>query len=259
MGGSEHSRVEGLVRLAGLILNNISIYGVDHAVTRTVIDHCYKELVDVLDAEESLHVEVGEGTLHCNGESMAMSNPLASSFAGHLLERDIRRFSLLKGMSAEEFERLVRILDTDPQQLNDEGGFAQAVTTAKLPETVLRVPPARPSAGAPAISEPVFPGYYTSGKRKFVDFALGFWGLPSLVGVVIVVIGVLLEQANVDDLFPFVMGSLALGSAIVIPIVFFRNGRRLIAIGFLAAAVLVLVLPIILLGACFLLFASSGF
>ena len=84
-------------------------------------------------------------------------------------------------------------------------------------------------------------GYYTSGGRKAADFFIGFLAIPVPI-VFIAFLGV-----------PGIC--LAALAAIACPIVFFKMGRKFLAIGMLCAVAV----PLLALGACLALISPMSF
>lgn len=258
---SNASDLDALVRLAGLVLSNRAAYGLQHPTTQAIAVDCYKALAEALARRGELAIELSEGRLTINGAPVARRNPLAHAFVSHLLERDVDRFTLKPGITAEEFGRLLSVLDREPALLRQAGGLAGAVVSERLdcrvdappvqapaPSRSVRLPTCRRKA-APRAPD----NYYEKGVHKFVDFILGFFGLTSLVIAGLIVLGVVLNDVGGSDAPMFLLAPALLAASVWIPVHFISSGRRFIAIGYLTFTVLVyVILPVLVLGVCFL-------
>jgi hypothetical protein len=265
----EPTAVESLVRLAGLILSNSSIYGFEHPVTRAIVGDCYTELTALLAACETLAVRVKDGELFVNEVKVSRRNPLVQTFVEHLASREIGEFALAKGITEEEFGKLVEVLDTGAAALASGGGFAQVVHRTGLGKGVLVAAPPVEAAGqisAPPVpsrkprgGKPAGPDYYTTGKRKLLDFVLGFFGIPSAVAAAAVPLLVLFEASGTDQFGGGLVGLGVLAAAVFAPTRCLQRGRRFIAFGLFSFYGLLGVVPLLALGACLIVLGGMAF
>ena len=248
----EATEFEALARLAGLVLSNLSVYGRGHAVTQAVVCDAYEALARALAAREQLAFEIRDGTLRINGVAVGERNPLVRTLVLHLAGRRVSQFAIRQGITRPEFDRLLEVLDTTPEALRESGGFARAVETADLPaRVVVRMPPPIPASARAA-------AYYTSGGRKFLDFILGFVGLPSVAVTGGVGLGTMFSYVDGMEPLGMLVMALALAGLIAAMIVAFRKGRRYIGQGIACFLGLLLLVPVLLFGACLLILANGG-
>jgi hypothetical protein len=247
------SGFDQLARLGGLALSHISVYGLDHEVTRTVTRDLHSELAKALATHGPLALDARRDELCINGAVVALENPLVRSFARHLSGLGITHFVLQPGLSPDELERLLRVLDTNPVALRQSGGFARAVEVAQLPEkVVVQKPPPIPAAARAA-------AYYTGGGRKFVDFVVGFFGIPSVAVTACIGVGVMFSHTNATEPVAALAMVLALVGLLVATVWTFRSGRRYIGLGIVCFLGLLVAVPLLLVGACFIILARGGF
>ena len=109
--------------------------------------------------------------------------------------------------------------------------------------------------------------YYTSGGRKWGDFAIGFFGLWIVNAILSMIVNVILMfipginsniLASGFSLLLIIPGILIFILEVVAIVYFFKKGRRFISIGVIIGFVLPLLLALILLGACFIAFSGGG-
>jgi hypothetical protein len=115
---------EELGRAMGLIFNNTYLYGVNHGVTRKAVEDGFAALTYLLEQTGELIFTTTEDGLMVNGVQIEQKNPLMRTFVNHLVELEVKSFSLTKGMSHEKFEKLIGIMNTKPEVLKEAGGFA---------------------------------------------------------------------------------------------------------------------------------------
>jgi hypothetical protein len=92
--------------------------------------------------------------------------------------------------------------------------------------------------------------YYTSNKKKIIDFLIGFLGAPIVMWILGLTIGSFstrLPQAGIVGLVFFLF------LLIAAPIIAFRKNRRYIGMGMIASTLL---LPFLALGACFIMLSG---
>ena len=105
---------------------------------------------------------------------------------------------------------------------------------------------------------PLKQGYYNSAGKKVGDFFIGFlgiWVINIVAGAIISIPGALFGSFSTGPAVFGIFGwliSLAIDIALVV--LAFKFGRRFIAIGILTT----FLIPILILGACFLMFIGSS-
>lgn len=121
-----------LPKRMGQIISNAALYGQQHNLTRQSIDECYAFLVCLLEGHGRLNLSVSEGVIVVDGGPVDSKNPFVNTLATKLTALEITGFSLLKGMSKEEFEKLIGIVVPPPKGTARGRTFATAVSEEHL-------------------------------------------------------------------------------------------------------------------------------
>jgi len=114
--------VHEVIRLMGQIVNNAKLYGPDHKVTQASLETGFKFLSGVLATCQAISLTVSDGVLLSDGRPIDTKNPLVAAFAKQLISLDAAGFSLLQGMSYEDFIRLMQLVGTHPDKIKAMGG-----------------------------------------------------------------------------------------------------------------------------------------
>jgi hypothetical protein len=263
------SEAADLIRHAGLILINITLYGLWHRATRELAHETFQQVTALLARCGQLDVQLEPQLVRVNGVRVGRNNPAVQAFATHLLNRDISRFALLQGLTEAQFDKLLEVLGTESQMLEEQGGFSQSVQALGLGEHVNEVESAVADESLVASVPPVLPeevcapaaapydqqDKYGGDPDKVTDFLLGFFGISSLqvVGSIMLFNALKMDIDRSGLLLP---GMVELGVVIVVTWHFFAIRRRFISIGYLWAVGIIISIPLLLLGACFLVLSG---
>lgn len=85
---------------------------------------------------------------------------------------------------------------------------------------------------------PQKPDYYTTSKKKVIDFILGFFGVI-IINAIILTASLYAKIFQTGFLFSIVISIIAV-------VLFFKNGRRFIAVGMISISLL----PLLVFGSC---------
>ncbi|MBN1268294.1 MAG: hypothetical protein JXB04_01795 [Kiritimatiellae bacterium] len=141
-----------LLRQMGQVINNAALYGPAHKITSRSMHDCFASLVQLLESWPRINLSIVEGDLLVEGKPAGLKNPFVNILAGKLSELEISGFSLLRGMSKEEFYNLMELLITAKPA--EGAGFADAVTQRGLQHVhAERVKYARVTEGAVVVEE----------------------------------------------------------------------------------------------------------
>jgi hypothetical protein len=124
--------INAMLRLTGQVLNNSSLYGPTHKITTKSLDECYKFLMKLLEKVPRINLSMSDGGLLVEGKPQGLRNPFVNILAARLDELEIAGFSLLAGMSKDEYYKLMEILITATPPEGDADGFADAVAARGL-------------------------------------------------------------------------------------------------------------------------------
>jgi len=119
------------LKVMGQVLNNASLYGADHKRTLDSFMQSFDMLEKVLMLVPRLNLSMADGSLLVDGKSTGVSNPFINVLAAKLDQLAVGGFSLLKGMSVEEYSKLMDLLITS-KPVEDGGGFADVLSASGL-------------------------------------------------------------------------------------------------------------------------------
>jgi hypothetical protein len=112
-GAALHFReIAELLKLMGQVVNNAALYSPEHKLTVQSFEKSYECLVKVLELVPRLNLSMADANLLVDGKAPGVSNPFINVLAAKLDQLEIAGFSLLKGMSLEEFGKLMELLIT---------------------------------------------------------------------------------------------------------------------------------------------------
>lgn len=121
-----------LVRSIGMVFSQALMYGPEHSVTRKVMVNSFKFINTGLELCQELQFTITDDALLVNNVSVNLKNPLARGFAMHLTQRDIRNFSLVRGLTFEKFVSLITVLNQKAETIKSDGGFAHVIGKSGL-------------------------------------------------------------------------------------------------------------------------------
>ncbi len=125
-----------IVQALGLILSNTSVYGIEHAVTRQAEQSCFQTLQRAW-ASEDVAINLTESGLAVNHVPVESKNPLVKHCGDHFEKRNITNILLRKGMTEEQFIGFIEVLNAKPEELEQLGGFAEAISAVGLSDVVV--------------------------------------------------------------------------------------------------------------------------
>ncbi len=129
---ADAASVQGILRSFGAVVNNVTFYGAKHNVTRKSIEMGYTLLVKFFETYERVNLSMTEDTLVADGQPVDLKNPLLDGLSKQLAALEVGGFSLLRGVTWEEFWKLMMLLSTHPDKLREMGTFSDAVTQLGL-------------------------------------------------------------------------------------------------------------------------------
>ena len=118
------------MKLLGRVLSSADLYGLDHKMTVGSLEESFDVLTKVFEQENCLDLNMVENRLFINGLPLEIKNPLVSAFIDRLRTLDIAGFRLSKGMSADEYVRLLLLFTS--RGGDEDNTFADAVTNSGL-------------------------------------------------------------------------------------------------------------------------------
>ncbi len=99
-----------LIGLLGKVINSSTLYGPNHRMTEVAHDEAYQALSSVLQNRARLRISLFEGTLHVDGNPLERSGALVQVVVRQMKKLDVSGFSLLRGMTREDFDSLMQML-----------------------------------------------------------------------------------------------------------------------------------------------------
>lgn len=121
-----------LARAMGQAINNMYLYSPAHKVVRQSLDKCFELVNKLLESRDSLIFSVMDKNVLVDGQELDAKNPLVASFVKQLVALEVAGFSLVRGMSREEFEKLMELLNSRPEKIKEAGSFSKAVASVGL-------------------------------------------------------------------------------------------------------------------------------
>jgi len=131
--------VNELLRSLGQIVNGVKLYGPQHKVVMQQMDSTHKLLAMLLAECEDLNLSIADEELLADGRGVDTTNPLIAAFEKQLIDLDAAGFSLTSGMTKEEFDKLIEVLTTHPDQIKAAGGFAELMAGSGMEHVKARV------------------------------------------------------------------------------------------------------------------------
>ena len=126
------AHVQEVIRLMGQIVNNAKLYGPDHKVTQQSLETGYKFLTGVLATCQAISLTISDGILLTDGRPIDTKNPLVAAFAKQLISLDSAGFSLLEGMTFEDYVHLMQLLGIHPDKLKAMGKFGDVLAQSNI-------------------------------------------------------------------------------------------------------------------------------
>ena len=116
-----------LVRHLGQIMSNTSLYGSQHKVTQQAINKGFEFLNGFFQKWERVSFSLAENSLLADGRQVEMKTNLLAALLKQLSAIEVGSFSLNRGMSIEDFTKLMELLNTHPDKMKAMGSFSSAL------------------------------------------------------------------------------------------------------------------------------------
>lgn len=101
---------ETLLRCLGQVVSNSSIYGPQHKATRQALDDAFAALGKIFTSQENVVLGVADERLHCGGHTVEAETALLRTLVRRFSATGVGAFGLKRGMTREEFERLMYLI-----------------------------------------------------------------------------------------------------------------------------------------------------
>lgn len=124
--------LENVVRAMGLVFNNTSLYSSTHSVTRQAMDDCYNIMNNVLLKCADLSFSINEDDLVLNDRPIELKNPLMKMFVTNLSALEISNFVITSGMDRDQFDKLMDVMNSKPDDLRAFGGLPAAISKFEM-------------------------------------------------------------------------------------------------------------------------------
>lgn len=116
-----------LVRHLGQIMSNSALYGPQHKVTQQAVSKGFEFLNGFLSKWERVSFSVTENSLLADGRQVEMRNTLMNALLKQLSAIEVGNFSLARGMTIDDFSKLMALLSTPPGKMKAMGSFSDAL------------------------------------------------------------------------------------------------------------------------------------
>ena len=124
--------VDELVRSMGLIFANSFMYGREHGVTKKATSDSFDVLTRVMTTYERVTFAIADDDLLINGHVFPQKNPLVQKFARYLIDLELSSLALTRGMDRADFDSLIEIMNTSPEELLKAGGVGSVISGSGL-------------------------------------------------------------------------------------------------------------------------------
>jgi len=114
-------RLHDLLRSMGRALSNVSLYGAEHRLTVQARTEAFGLLAELLAGKDRINFSTAEDALLVDGEPAEMRNPFIAILLDRMSRLQVAGFTLLKGMSREEFDKLMEALGAAAVEEDKEG------------------------------------------------------------------------------------------------------------------------------------------
>lgn len=118
--------------LALLIHNSVTSCWLSSTDREHTYSDSFSTLTAALDKHDEFQVTVKEDAVSINGTLFHPSGAIQKIFVRQLASASVSNFTLLKGMTADEFVRFVDIACRKPEAMSESGGFYAAVVAANF-------------------------------------------------------------------------------------------------------------------------------
>jgi signal transduction histidine kinase len=120
-------QAETLLRGLGQVISNMGIYGPQHKATRLAVDESFAVLEKMLADRAMVTLGVAEERLLCEGHTIEPQTALLCTLVRRFNATGGGSFGLTRGMTRDEFDRLMQLIGISSEGAAPEGGaFAAA-------------------------------------------------------------------------------------------------------------------------------------
>ena len=130
MNSNRKVTVLSVLRGLGQTISNLYIYSLKHKVTEQSIKDVYADITTFLDEHETLSFSASENELIVNDDVVNRDNPLVQKVAAQLFSVKLSSFSLLKGLTLDEFRKLIIMLNANPDSDSETGDVMTLIADA---------------------------------------------------------------------------------------------------------------------------------
>jgi len=133
------SGTDGFVETIGLILKNNQLhYWLSPRDASEAVNRCFRTLRALLEKTGSVTVHCGHEDMSVNAEAVNAENPHIDSLIHHFNDRDIHEFTIASEITVEQFRQFITTLETSPDAIEKEGGFAHTVANRGIENVAVR-------------------------------------------------------------------------------------------------------------------------
>ncbi|HEY4717115.1 MAG TPA: HD domain-containing phosphohydrolase [bacterium] len=119
-------------------LKGMNYYSPAHPAVLQQIDRCIQLLRPILFEKNSLVMTVVDSVLVVGGEPFQYANQSVDEFIKRLKDRKVEGLQIKQGISPDEFNRFIQILNEDPEKLKEFGGVEFALAKRGIVNIVTR-------------------------------------------------------------------------------------------------------------------------
>ncbi len=118
--------------MATLVNNTLHHYWLSNSDAHDATIECASLAIKILDEYEEIAFRIFDGALLLNGMTIEKKTAAIKILAQHLTDLEIHNFSLLKGLSDNDFIKLIEILGATPFEIKQLGGFQKLLADFDL-------------------------------------------------------------------------------------------------------------------------------
>lgn len=109
-------------------MRNISFYAADHPLVRLNIEEATEAVNRLLETKREFVLKIVEGEVVADDQPLFDPGTGTTNLVGACLRREIESMTFIAGLSEEEVSALVNLLIMDPEEVQQRGGAAAALT-----------------------------------------------------------------------------------------------------------------------------------
>lgn len=118
--------------IADVLNNTVHHYWLSPADAQTATIDCYKQIVKAFDSTDRIAFRIFDGALLINGNALKQKSRNITIFVEHLQKLQIDNFTLFTGLTQKDFVNFLEIIEAQPVELEQLGGFAACIERFKL-------------------------------------------------------------------------------------------------------------------------------